>query len=333
MPIIFADPFDNYSVVTDVWDVAGNGFINTNLAFVRTGTQSMGVSTFAGPVKNIVQLTNVLFVTNWYSSNAGEVFRFQSVVGVFTEPCLRVQVNSDGSVEALNANVGPSQLKTAASLVTFNTYNNIAVQITAAGTTNSTINIWVNGVLVATGNNKDTTNSNLVAYCNAVQLMAPGGLPQCYHDDFYVLDMSTTPNNTFLGALKLYALAPTSNGSPVAWVPLANTNWQEVAEAPPDGDTSYVSSGNIGDIDQYQYPIGAVPSNSTIFFVQAELDMRVDSGSRSVTCDLSAVPNINAIALNSSYHIYCFPYDTNPGTTVAFKQADFPLQMGPKVTA
>jgi hypothetical protein len=119
----------------------------------------------------------------------------------------------------------------------------------------------------------------------------------------------------------------------LAWIPLTSTNWVEVSENPPDGDTSYNSSGNIGDVDQYLYPMAGVPANSQIFFITHELDMKVDSGARSVTSDVAGVPNATSYALTSNYHIYCTPYDVNPATTKAFVAADFPLKAGPKVTA
>jgi hypothetical protein len=219
-------------------------------------------------------------------------------------------------------------------LVTFNSYNAIAIRVLMDINGNGIVQVWCNGVRVINATGLLTYGGAGLNYINMVELMGPGGNGfTCYHDDVYVLDVSAAPNNTYLGALRLYALPPTANGAPVAWTPLAGANWSEVNEVPPDGDTSYNSSGNVGDIDQYLYPLTGPPANSSIKFVQHELDMEVDSGSRSVASDVAGVVNAAATALTNGYHIYPTPYDTNPATGVAWVAGDFPLNAGPKVTA
>jgi hypothetical protein len=336
MALIFMDGFDSYSVLTDFWDFAGiDCSIRLNLGNARTGIGCLQINSAAfGPRRGFaVHSTNCLIATNWNSSGAGEVFRFMCMDtpdGI--ETYVRVQVNGDGSVSFLEADTGPLQGQTAPGLVTFGTYNCIAVQIKNFTLNTGEITCWVNGVQVFHATGKHTQpNYPLNQYCNGVQLMAPGGIPTCFHDDVYVLDCSASPNNTFLGALKLYALPPTANAA-VAWTPLAGTNWSEVNEVPPDGDTSYVSSPNIGDVDQYVYPLTGPPAGAAILMVQHTLDMEVDSGSRSVASDVAGVPGAG-VALSNGYHIYSTPYDVNPSTGVAFVAGDFPLQAGPKVTA
>jgi hypothetical protein len=335
MALIFMDGFDHYNVIGDFWDFAGNDCsIRLNTGQSRTGIGCLQINSAAfGPRRSFpAHTTHVLCCTAWNSSGYGEVMRFQATDLPGFDTQVRVTVNADGSISFNYGTTGALIAQTVGGLVTFGTYVSIAVEIQNFTLNTGIIKCWVNGILVLNQGGLHTQGISGCQYCNGIQLMAPGAIPTTFHDDVYVLDCSTAPNATFIGALKLYAIAPTANAA-VAWTPLAGTNWSEVNEIPPDGDTSYNSSPNIGDVDQYVYPLTGVPANSAILCTQHDLDMEVDSGSRSVASDFNGVVNAAATALSSGYHIYPTPYDVNPSTGVAFVPADFPIQAGPKVTA
>lgn len=332
MGLLFCDSWDNYSVLTDFWDGTGTDCtIRLNTGKARTGIGCLQINSAAfGPQKNFNHLNDVLICTAWFSSNAGQVFRFLQTDNL--GPNVSAVVNSDGSITFNNGNLPIFLGQTVAGLVQFNTYVSIAVRVKNFTAATGELTCWVNGAQVFHQTGLNTAYDPAHPYCNAIQLMGPGGIPTCYHDDTYVLDCSFAPNNTFLGALRLYALPPTGNASPLQWTPLAGTNWSEVSEVPPDGDTSYVSSSTVGQIDQYTYPLTGVPVGASLIFLQHDLDMEVDSGSRSVASDVAGIPAPTSTALSSNYHIYPTPYDTNPSTGVQFVTADFPLNAGPKVT-
>lgn len=334
MALIFMDAFDSYDVIGDFWDFAGfDCSIRLNTGQSRTGIGCLQINSAAfGPRRSFAHLTNVLICTAWNSSGNGEIMEFlvTDLPGVGVQ--LRVLANADGSISFAYGATGAVVGQTAPGLVTFGTYVSIAVQCQNFTLNTGIIKCWVNGALVFNQSALHTADFGPPHdYCNGIQLMAPGGIPTTFHDDVYVLDCTAAPNDTFLGALKLYALPPTANAA-VVWTPLAGSNWSEVNEVPPDGDTSYVSSPNIGDVDQYVYPLTGPPVNSAIVMVQHNLDMEVDSGSRSVASDVAGVP-AGGVALSNGYHIYPTPYDVNPSTGLAFVAGDFPLNAGPKVTA
>ena len=331
--LLFCDGFDNYLLQTNLWDFAGTDCeIRLNTGEARTGIGCIRFNSAAfGPRRSLGHMTHLLGCVAWNSSGPGECMRFNTVVsGVTNGPCVKVAINADRSISFF-PQVGPPLGTTAIGIVAFNTYNSIAVEVENFTTNTGIITCWVNGVQVFHASGLHTVGDPTVPFCNEWQIMGPGGLPNCFADDVYLLDCTTAPNNAFLGALRLYALPPTANVS-VSWIPLSGTNWSQVNEVPPDGDASYVSSGNVGDVDQYSYPLTGPPVGSTLLFVQHELDMQVDTGSRSVASDVGGVVSAG-IALSNGYHIYPFPYDTNPATGVAFAAADFPLAAGPKVTA
>jgi hypothetical protein len=111
-------------------------------------------------------------------------------------------------------------------------------------------------------------------------------------------------------------------------------NYLNVAEIPPDGDTSYNSDDTIGQSDQYVHPLPAgVPANARIFAVQHCMDAEVITGARSITSDVGGVLSPNAVALAAGYFIQTWPYDANPVTAAPWLAASFPVLAGPSVTA
>ncbi len=338
MSVLFADGFDNYLVQDNLWDFPGTDCaIRLNTGDARTGIGCIQVISAAfGPSKSLGLMTDLLACLSWKSSSNGECLRFDQTLFPpgSNGPNVRCVVNADGSITFWNGNIGANLGSTAPNLVIFNTYVSIAVRVTNFTALTGRIRCWINGVLVFDQSGLHTAYDITTPWCNSIRIMGPGGIappPGCFIDDFYLLDCTTSPNDDFLGALKIYALPPTANAN-VHWTPLAGTNWSEVNEVPPDGDTSYVFADSPGDTDQYVYPLTGPPAGSTLLFVQHELDMKVDSGSRSVASNLEGFTSSVEVALSNNYHIYANPYDTNPATLGAFVAADFPLDAGPEVT-
>jgi len=331
LPLIFLwrDSFDHYNVVTDKYDTANNGsIVNTP---VRTGVGGLAIFGAFGPAKVLpTHPSDVLIASAYYTNQVGLVYALSNEgVGSLEEgSCVTLSVASDLSLLCVRgnnfgSNNGGTLGQSAPGLVVLNTFNLIGLRANIS--TNATVRVWLNGVLVINVSGVDTTNFLFPGrlYFDNFQLLSPGGLPTCVHDDLYVLDCSTPPYQTYLGALRIYAGPPVANAA-VVWTPLAATNYQEVLDNPPDNDTSYNSSGNIGDLDQYVYNATGVPAGAAILSVGHNLDMRVDSGTRTVGSSLNGNAAQNPVALSSNYHIYQTQYDTPPA---------FPANFGPKVTA
>lgn len=337
MALIFCDSFDNYASQTEFWDFAGiDCAISTVPGNPRTGLGCLQVISSAfGPRKIFnANKTHVLGCLSWNSTDPGSVMDFFNATA--GEVGVRVRVQGDGSIRFGWGNADNFIAATPIGLYQFGVYNSIAVEVENFTTSTGIITCWVNGVQVFQQSGLKTTNTFATgspSFCNAFRPMGPGGIPGlCLIDDLYVLDCSTGPNITFLGPLKLYSLPPTSDVS-VVWTPLGGgSNFSEVDEVPPDGDTSYVSSFSVGALDQYGYPLTGVPAGAAFPFLQHELDMKVDSGARSVASDVEGII-ATGVALATGYHIYPTPYDVNPGTGLPFVAGDFPLSAGPIVTA
>jgi hypothetical protein len=341
MSIIFSDSWDHYSVIANKWDLAG-----TDCSIDLTGTKSrtgigcmLVLSSSAGPTKTITATTTPLVGTAWYSNIAGEVMRFMYLASGAQN--VRIQVLGDGSIQALVGNdggVAVTVLGTSAiSVVHFNQYNYIEVKCNIAAAPNGSVVIKVNGVQVLSVTGVKTYAAPIDSgqpFVTGIQLMGPGGLPDCRHDDTYIVDWGISPLTDFLGAIAVYAQAPTADGTPLNWTPSTGTDhYAMVDEIPPNGDTDYVSSAVVGDVDQYSYGSTGVPVGSTLLAVQHVLDAKIDAaGSRSIGSVVSGVASAGQ-ALTTTYHMVTVPYGLNPATGVAWALADFPVQAGPKVTA
>ena len=336
MSLIFADSFDHYSSFINPngkYSSAGAGCqISTVSGQPRTGPGCCSITSGAfGPKKFHRRTTDLLVACAWNSGGSGDCIWICDSLFQSGSQVLRCFVNVDGSVSVLVRTNGPIIATSVPGLVSFGVYNSIAMRATNTGGINWYVRIYVNGALVLTTGSTDMGTSSTGV--DGFQLMGPGGLPTCYIDDLYVLDCTDAVNNGYLGPLRVYMSPPTANGS-VLWTPSAGTNWSNVNEIPPDGDTSYNSDGTVGQADQYLHPLNvSVPANSQIFAVQHCMDLEVDSGSRSVSSDVGSVVNANPVVLAAGYVIDTWPMDQNPITAAPWLSTSFPLLAGPSVTA
>ncbi len=341
MALLFSDSFDFYttanlgnrypSFVGDCSIVGG--------AAPRTGAGCLEVIAGAfGVARDIPQTLHVLVASMFSCQGSGNVVIFYlgnqgSAGGAAGQQgvCVQLIPNGDGSLSAQrgpSAGFGPLGT-TAPGVFVFNAYNSVALECTVSAA--AIVKVYCNGQLVLNLSGVDTRNAHqpAVNYINSFALMGDG-----LHDDVYVLDCGTPPNNSYLGAVRVFQGVPTADVSKT-WTPSGAepANYTQVDEIPPDQNTIFNSSSTIGQADQYSYPLVGLPANSQIFGVQHTMDMQVDSGSRSVTSDIGGNLNANAVALASDWTMYPWPYDLNPVTGLAWEAADFPVAAGPSVTA
>lgn len=125
--------------------------------------------------------------------------------------------------------------------------------------TNGGFQVNVNGIpvpgLTQTGiNTGSAVNPCPVSLHSSAQFT--GGNASGQFDDWYINDTSSAVNNGFLGDTKVVAYLPSGEGRVNAWTNTGGTvatngNYSAVNSNPADGDSSYVSDSNPGDIDAY----------------------------------------------------------------------------------
>lgn len=154
----------------------------------------------------------------------------------------------------------------------------------------------------------------------------------CAYDDIYCRNGSTC-----YGPAKVECLRPSSDAS-VTWTPNSGaTNFSRVDETLADGDTSYVSSATLNQVDLYG--IGALSSTpATIFAVQQRvLARKDDAGTRTLSNTLKSGATTTQSSnynLSASYVWSTTTYDTDPNTLATWTAANVnSLNVGMKMVA
>lgn len=227
-------------------------------------------------------------------------------------------VNADGSLSVRRGSSTVLGTTTGVNLVAATWYYLEWKLVIGSGTSGST-EVRVNGVsrLALTGQNTQATANATATTLRLHQ--APSNSSQDF-DDMYVLDGTGGVNTDFLGDCKVEQLLPTGAGATTAWTPSAGSNWQCVDDAPPNGDTDYVSSATANQVDTYAFGDSAV--TGTVKAVQATVYHRKDdAGSRSLA--LVARPGSTdqagaTIAVGDTFAMASQVWDTNPDTATAW---------------
>lgn len=333
----FIDSFDAYSDLNIKWTDAVGG-INLTGTLSRTGIGCVNIGAF-GPGKstNPVQgtVTGLVCGTAGFQPNSETGCGFQFIdddpVTLDLTVLVRVEVEANLGIRVLDAHLNVVGVS-APNIVVANAYNYIEAKCFFHATQGSCV-VHLNGQEILNLTNLFTFDpARCVVGANKIQLLGACGAGGVRHDDFYLLDTTGARNNNFLGPIKIYAIVPSANSAPLQWTPLAGTNFSQVNEVPPDGDTSYVTSGTLNDTDQYVYNVGVIPPGSIVFGLQHTLDAEVTAGSVVLS---SCVNGIAApgIALGGNYAYAITPYDTNPATGLPWSLTDFPgTVLGPKIT-
>ena len=200
-----------------------------------------------------------------------------------------------------------------------NTWVYIEFQFTIHNSTGSW-ELRVNGVLVDSQSGIDTQQSGNAYVTNIHWDMFRIGAATHYIDDIYIFDDTGSFCNDFVGDVYVEAIFPSADGYTNAWVavPGAGSNYEEVDDTDPDGDTTFVATSGVGFIDSYEFD-NLVSTSGSIYTVQVNLWARKDdAGSR--TLNAIARPTTvtysgaEPISLGNTYQYSLHHFDSNPET-------------------
>jgi len=148
-----------------------------------------------------------------------------------------------------------------------------------------------------------------------------------YYDDCYVLDTSTSPNDDFIGDVRIESLQPDgSTSTNTDFTPSAGSNFQNVDESPPNGDTDYNSSATVNDIDTHTTAGLTGPvSVKTVYGLQINTwSRKTDAADRdvaAVTLSNTTTVSGTSIPVTQTYNYYFDHRETDPDTGVAWTES------------
>lgn len=224
-------------------------------------------------------------------------------------------------------NAAGSTVASGSTLLSVNTWNYIELKVTVG--TSGTAEVKLNGAteISSTVGNFGTSNVDSIQMMNSNSNGST--VINADFDDLYVIDTSTTPNNTYLADAThtphVQTIYPSADGAHTDWTPDTGTShFARVDENPPDGDTSFVSASTVGLRDSYAF--GDLTSLTGVKCVQVSAYARKDDiAGREI--ELVSRPGSTdhdgaSQTLTTSYAFYVERSETNPDTSAAWTTSD-----------
>ena len=344
MALVFADGFDHY-LAADLFKkwtnmVAGsiaNITISPNYARAPGGmginlaesTGSRGwYKTLSATQTSFVSGFAVYFSSGVPTSTTAPIWAtWDSGTAVSTTYQLGLRPDAGGHlVIATGANLG-TVLATSTNTFSANTWYHIEIKATINNSTGS-YEVRVNGTStgwIAAATSKNTRGQSSNNYIDSVGLLTANNAG-IYFDDFYFLS-SASPNNDFVGPVKIVTAYPAGAGNYAQWTGNFASNFTNVQELAGDGDGTFNQSATANQIDTFD--MDNMPTG-TIVAVQDVMMARQDAGAARVvrTKFRSSSTDYDGTSFNmaGSYQYHLDPRDVDPATSSAYTVSNFNAQ-------
>lgn len=145
------------------------------------------------------------------------------------------------------------------------------------------------------------------------------------YDDVYLCDASGSLNNDFLGDIRIVGLVPTGAGNYAQWTPSTGSNWQNVDETGPNGDTDYNSDSTPGHRDSFV--MGDLPTGAaSVLAVQYTLVARKDDAGTRQVAPFVRISGTDydgtTVSVTTTYDTYRELKETSPATSAAWTPSE-----------
>jgi hypothetical protein len=240
---------------------------------------------------------------------------------------LTLEISSTGYMQVIRGSSTGTVLGTATTgQLTLNTYYYIELKAVIHPTAGSAI-VRVNGVDVLNLTGVNTAGTGSAGWDAYALHCGNAGTVTLQLDDLYVFDGSgSAPLNDFLGDVRVDARVATAAGATTTWTPSTGSNWQNVDDATPNGDTDYNATFSVPATDTFPVQDAPVPG-ATLYGVQVSISAKKsDAGAGSLAPVIRHSGTDYAgsdLALGTGYLYVLRVYATNPGTGAAWTEADF----------
>jgi hypothetical protein len=192
-----------------------------------------------------------------------------------------------------------------------NVWQYIEVKVTISDTV-GVVEVRVNNNVVLNVTGADTKNT-ANATTDQVALTGTGNANHNFAD-LYILNTTGSDNNDFKGDSASDPITVSSAGTTTQWTPSAGSNFQNVDDATPDGDTTYNSSATASQIDLFA--MSNIAGAGTVHAIQWNGYVRKDdAGARSIAPMLrseSTDAQGGTQSVSDSYTYLYQVYDVDP---------------------
>lgn len=262
MALLFIESFDHYDPaesdeLTMKWDnVPVGAYLNPSGG--RFGGKAVKIENYGGfLLKNISGspqelITGFAFmgVDSLYGNSGAGFVCFGNADN--QNQCL-VYPSTDGSISVKRYNAASPFDTSAASVLSLNTWHYIEIRAKASNTVGE-MEVKVDGTTVVFASGEDTLNTGSTENWSSVKFLGEiGGASDFFvFDDLYLLDLSGSKNNDFLGDCRVDTFHPNASGEATVLTPAGGSENFECVSGELYSTASHVQ-GNTG-IDTYAFP-------------------------------------------------------------------------------
>ena len=291
----YSDSFDHYSTATigERWTVAG-GSIETNLAHVRTGLQSLRVRAGNAPLMSDLHFLlafsppqEVIFGLAYQTDSLDGIIIQTSLAG---NPQVYLEINPDGSISAKTGAPAVTLGTSAPGVITAGVFYYIEMKTLVIDNVTGYVTVKVTFPAASTGTTTTVLNvpgvqtGMLGAGIDSFNLGGPSAPNWAYVDDLYVCDTLGGVNDDFLGPVNVFFIKPIADGAPAVivtpgggWTPIGGPRFSLVNEVPPDDGVTKIAFTvgflDISAADGYHYDASGLPGAGwTILGIQGVMD-------------------------------------------------------------
>ena len=270
MSIIFVDGCQYNAAVLEKYATLTNASYSTTTA--RTGNRSIRIGAFISGgnlTKTLASSYGSLSVAlgGYITSGSGGRVQLLDSAGAIQ---MTVELASSGTVSVYRGSETGTLLGSGGTL-TFGSWFHIELDVTVHDSTGA-VNVYLNGASIISVSGVDTKNT-AIAGAKSVKFTGPSN-NNAY---FYIDDVVISDTFAQIGAGIVQTLYPTGAGATTQWTPSAGANYAAVDETTGDGDTTYVSTSTVNQIDTYTF--GDLNANSgTVLAVAVNTVGRADAG-------------------------------------------------------
>ena len=273
MSILFLDGCQfNAALSEKGWTTTGSVAHSTSTA--RTGNRSIrmgGTVTVGALSKTLASSYNTLSLAcGVYKASFGagaNITLLDSSGG--TQLTLAIAA-STGAISLYRGTTGGTLLGTGGTLPAA-TWSHLEINATIDDSAGA-VDVYFDGALVISVSGVDTKNT-AVAGARTIRFDGPASS----NGYFYTDDVIISDSYSQIGPAIIQTLYPTGAGATTQWTPSAGANYAAVDETTGDGDTTYVSTSTLNNIDTYGF--GDLNANSgAVLAVAVNVVGRADGG-------------------------------------------------------